>query len=95
MANRLNVELLGKDVIVSEESFSGTILERTVRCVGGFGCQPNASGQKILAFFLFDGEQCFVGGYQVERLATAEETSLAIERRSDSAEIVNPTQNIN
>ena len=44
---------------------------------GGFGAKPYTSGGGCFGAFLFDGEQCRMEGYMVERFATEDEIAAA------------------
>ncbi len=79
MGNNLNIELDKKYIILrsGKHGFKGNDIERVFYCDGGFGCSSATSGNAIFGKFVFDGEECRVEGYQVERLATETEIKQA------------------
>lgn len=86
MANDLNMELEGKYVILKggKGGYKGTEIERVFLCEGGFGCSSGTIGSAIYGKFVFDGEECRIEGYEVERIATVTEVKAARETRNIS-----------
>ncbi|HLD37022.1 MAG TPA: hypothetical protein VJA86_00325 [Candidatus Nanoarchaeia archaeon] len=77
MANNLNQELEGKFVVLKAEEYGKDQLKRIFFCRGGFGTSPKTSGSAIFGYFVFDGEDCRVEGYEIERFATGGEVEEA------------------
>ncbi len=91
MANKLNIDLKSKYVILSKKYFKGTDLERLFLCESGFGCSPFTMGCAIFGTFVTLGIQERVEGNEIERLAEAEEIELA--RKTLEEKIEKKTQN--
>lgn len=85
--NSLGIELENKHVILSNEYYKGSIVERVFKCTGGFGCDPDTMGKAVFGLMLYDGEKFRAEGYQIERLATDQEISDAKEIRKRGVEI--------
>jgi hypothetical protein len=76
MSNKLNIDLKDKYVVLSKEYMKPEYHEvksRVFLCQAGNGCRSFTIGQGIFGKFVFDGEECRVEGFEVERLATEEE----------------------
>lgn len=89
MGNALKENLDGKVVLIDAEYLIHTLAAPEKRCFevrGGFGAHPQTSGQALFGTFLFDGEECRMEGYQVERLATDEEIAKAKALRDATAD---------
>jgi len=67
--NNLNIELEGKQVVLSSKCYRGNEKERIFHCVGGFGCHPHTTGRVIFGYFIHSGEKGRVEGYEIEKLA--------------------------
>jgi hypothetical protein len=85
MGNNLNIDLTGQYVILNED-FTGSPIQRVFRCDSGFGCSSYTMGNAVFGEFVFDGEKCRVEGFQIERLATAEEVKEANKIRAEGQE---------
>ncbi len=68
MGNSLNINLIGKTVVLSKRHYKGSEEDRTFKCEGGFGCYPSMGGRAIFGHFVKDGEKCRVEGYEIEKL---------------------------
>lgn len=66
--NALKTQLLGKIVVV----FEGPTAIVTMRCTGGFGCNPATRGTAVFGD-LINGEHCRIDGRDILRFATVEE----------------------
>ncbi len=55
---------------------------RVFRADGGFGCSPSAIGTAVMGEHVRDGERARWERYDIERLATAEETDAAWKLRA-------------
>ena len=76
MANALNEDLTGRVVLISAHYMKQEYADPARRVFvvsGGFGAKPYTSGGGCFGAFLFDGEQCRMEGYMVERFATEDE----------------------
>lgn len=76
MGNSLGIDLTGKIVMLKKKGFSQGITDFRFKVReddGGFGAVPYTSGTALLGTFLATGDKGRVDGYDVERLATAEE----------------------
>ena len=82
MANSLDQELEGKYVILDKKVYSKTKddIERIFLCKNGFGCSATTHGKAIFGEFVFDGECCRIGGFEVKRLAKEQEIEEAKKR---------------
>ncbi len=76
MANRLNVHLRGKVVVLDGRFYEGDERARRFLCRGGYGLMPEARGKAIIGTFLADGEECRVEGYEVEKLSDDQDTTV-------------------
>jgi hypothetical protein len=89
MANKLNIDLEGKYVVLvndniiydGENTLVGSIPERVFFCRGGFGCSSITSGTLIGGILVCTGYDFAIRGYgnYIERLATEEEVKKAKE----------------
>lgn len=70
MANALNAELEGQNVVLSAEYYDGSEQARTFHCESGNGCHSFTMGRGIFGHFVDTGEKCRVEGYEVEKLAS-------------------------
>lgn len=77
MANNLNQELKGKFVVLKAAAYKGDKLKRIFFCKDGFGTSSKTTGSAIFGCFVSDGEDCKVGGYEVERFARDDEVKEA------------------
>ena len=81
MANTLNEDLTGRAVIIDaaemKQEYADNPARRLFVVSGGFGAKPYTSGGGLFGAFLFDGEQCRIEGWMVERFATDEEIEAA------------------
>lgn len=76
MANSLKQDLTGKVVVIKAEVLKPEYKElkhRLFRVRGGFGAVPFTIGTALFGEYLYDSEECRMGGYDVERLATKKE----------------------
>lgn len=62
-------DLTNKVVVLNRLYYTGTENERHFLCLSGFGCSPYAIGNAIFGKFVFDGEECRIERYEVEKLA--------------------------
>ncbi|MBI2047169.1 hypothetical protein HYT26_03335 [Candidatus Pacearchaeota archaeon] len=69
MANNLNQELKGKFVVLKAAAYKGDKLKRIFFCEEGFGTSSKTGGTAIFGYFVSDGEDCKIGGYEIERFA--------------------------
>jgi hypothetical protein len=74
MANRLNIDLKDKTVVILGEYLDAAYKEapeheREFQVEGGFGCGPELSGRALLGYWVADGQRDRVEGYMVEKLA--------------------------
>ncbi len=75
MANRLNIDLENKTVVILPEYVQArfkTEKDRAFIVQGGFGADPSLGGRALLGKWLADGESGRVEGYMVEKLYTEE-----------------------
>ena len=81
MANRLGEDLTGRAVIIDanemKQDYADDPARRLFVVSGGFGAKPYTSGGACFGVFLFDGEQCRIEGWMVERYATDGEIEAA------------------
>ena len=80
MGNKLNIELASRYIILQSggrQGYKGNDIERVFYCESGFGCSSATSGNAIYGKFVFDGEECRIEGYEIERLATDKEVNQA------------------
>ena len=82
MGNSLGIELEGKHVVLSEKIFNGNTVERVFFCESGFGCSSFTMGTKVYGVVVSTGEECWVRGYHISRLATESEVEEAKKFRS-------------
>jgi hypothetical protein len=71
MANRLNIDLKNKTVVILAEYMQGrfkTDRDRAFVVTDGFGTSPSTSGRALLGHWLADGSNDRVEGYMVEKL---------------------------
>jgi hypothetical protein len=71
MANRLNIDLTNKTVVVAAEHLQKrfkTERERAFIVKGGFGADPALMGRALIGEWLDTGEKDRVQGYMVEKL---------------------------
>ncbi len=76
MANTLNKELAGHVVIIEAEYLKPELDRpelRAFRVRDGFGANSYTSGNALMGTFLYDGDECRLEGYMVERFATEDE----------------------
>ncbi len=90
MANNLNLDLMGKDVLIKKHSFGENFQDLTWRVAlvtGGFGAYADKEGGMLAVYFYRDGQEEFWEGHHLERLATGEEVEAAqIMRRAKEKE---------
>ena len=80
MANALNEDLEGRVVILAAKHLDPALVGaelRAFRVRGGFVARSYTSGNALFGTFLFDGEDCRMEGWMVERIATDEEVAQA------------------
>lgn len=84
MANALEKNLEGATVIFKQKYLQRGIVasEQPYHVTGGFGAKPNTKGNAMFGEWLSDGEKDRMEGYCVERLATDEEISAALDKRT-------------
>lgn len=76
MGNSLNMDLEGKHVVIKKEILKPEyhdVEKRVFLVKGGFGAKSYTIGTALFGEFVFDGEECRMDGYDVERLASEEE----------------------
>jgi hypothetical protein len=76
MANRLDIDLMGKAVLIQAHLLKPEFdpaARRVFLVTGGFGAKPQARGTALYGTFVADGEHCRMEGWQVDRLATFDE----------------------
>ena len=81
MANRLNIELTGKTVILNPTYFKAGVknTDHPFLCLGGFGCSSQTIGRNIGGEFISDHEKvCISGDFDIMRLATEKEIDRVI-----------------
>lgn len=65
-------QLAGKFVLLRQDHYAGSLLDRTVRAISGFGCDANAGGGKIY-YQKHTGEQYYCRRNEIRRMSTKEE----------------------
>lgn len=81
MGNTLNEDLKGQAVIIAAKYLQPKYADahlRVFRVRGGFGASPVTQGSALFGTFLADDELCRMEGWQVERLATLAEITVAV-----------------
>ena len=76
MANRLNIDLENKTVVIAAEHLQArykTEKDRAFVVQGGFGADPSLGGRALLGKWLTSGDSDRVEGYMVEKLYEEEE----------------------
>jgi hypothetical protein len=70
MANRLDVDLTGKVVLVRTPPGIPKQSERMrkFRCEGGFGCRPYTAGMAIFGHWLYDDSEGRIDGSMVDKI---------------------------
>ena len=80
MANRLNEDLTGRAVVIDAAELKPEYADPVLRVFavsGGFGAKSFTRGNAVYGAFVYDGEQCRMEGWMVERFATDEEIEAA------------------
>jgi len=77
MANKLNMDLTGKVIIVASEYLAPgrpnlPEEQRRFLCKEGFGCRAFTLGYAIFGTWLDDGSEDRIEGYMVEKLAESQ-----------------------
>jgi hypothetical protein len=91
MANKFNIDLLGRHVILAQQVETGTtqsVMSRIIKITGGDGCNPKGMGSIVFGEFVAnpartgDNKLCKVDAHatsqDIERIATASEISAAL-----------------
>jgi hypothetical protein len=71
MANKLNINLVNKTVVVAAKYMQAryeTEKDRAFVVTGGFGSDPSLGGRALLGHWLASGDSDRVEGYMVEKL---------------------------
>lgn len=74
-------DLCGKCVILTQKHHAGTLLERVMKCTGGFGCNADGYGRKLFGEMLHSGEDYCGRRESAARFATNAEFAGALELR--------------